>query len=101
MPGFLAKSKSIGPKLPASLNYQPTIMKRMSANLSKPKPKLSLTGVPTIPMNEVMSWEDWQASRKQRRLTVANPSRLTNASAAFSKANEDCLSRRLTTFSRT
>ena len=33
------------------------------------KPKLSDTGVPTIPMNEAMSWEDWLKGRKQRRLT--------------------------------
>ena len=33
------------------------------------KRKLSDSGVPTIPMNEAMSWEDWPAGRKQRRLT--------------------------------
>ena len=33
------------------------------------KPKLSDTGVPMIPMNEPISWEDWLAGRKQRRLT--------------------------------
>ena len=33
------------------------------------KRRLSDTGVPMIPMNEVMSWEDWLAGRKQGRLT--------------------------------
>jgi hypothetical protein len=44
-------------------------MKPKSANLSKAKPKLSLTGVPTIPMREPISWEDWKAGRAQRRKT--------------------------------
>ena len=33
------------------------------------KPKLSLSGVPTIPMSEVMSYEDWLKGRRARRLT--------------------------------
>jgi hypothetical protein len=33
------------------------------------KPKLSKSGVPTIPMNEPMSWEDWLKSRRARRET--------------------------------
>jgi hypothetical protein len=33
------------------------------------KPKLSKSGVPTIPMNEVMSWEDWLKGRRTRRET--------------------------------
>ena len=33
------------------------------------KPKLSKSGVPTIPMNEVMSWEDWLKGRRARRET--------------------------------
>ena len=33
------------------------------------KPKLSRSGVPTIPMNEVMSWEDWLKGRRARRET--------------------------------
>jgi len=33
------------------------------------KPKLSKSGVPTIPMNEPMSWEDWLAGRRARRET--------------------------------
>jgi hypothetical protein len=33
------------------------------------KPKLSISGVPTIPMNEVMSWEDWLKGRCARRET--------------------------------
>jgi hypothetical protein len=33
------------------------------------KPKLSISGVPTIPMNEVMSWEDWLKGRRARRET--------------------------------
>ncbi len=32
-------------------------------------PKLSKSGVPTIPMNEVMSWEDWLKGRRARRET--------------------------------
>ncbi len=31
------------------------------------KPKLSKSGVPTIPMNEPMSWEDWLKGRRARR----------------------------------
>ena len=33
------------------------------------KPKLSKSGVPTIPMNGVMSWEDWLKGRRARRET--------------------------------
>ena len=33
------------------------------------KPMLSKSGVPTIPMNEVMSWEDWLKGRRARRET--------------------------------
>ncbi len=33
------------------------------------KPKLSRSGVPTIPMNEVMSWDDWLKGRRARRET--------------------------------
>lgn len=32
-------------------------------------PKLSVSGVPTIPMNEAMSWEDWLKGRRARRET--------------------------------
>ena len=32
-------------------------------------PQLSESGVPPIPMNEVMSWEDWLAGRRARRET--------------------------------
>ena len=31
--------------------------------------KLSRSGVPAIPMNEVMSWEDWLKGRRARRET--------------------------------
>jgi hypothetical protein len=34
------------------------------------KPKLSKSGVPVIPMNEVISWEDWLKGRRARRETV-------------------------------
>ena len=30
-------------------------------------PKLSKSGVPMIPMNEVMSWEDWLKGRRAPR----------------------------------
>ncbi len=33
------------------------------------KPKLSRSGVPTIPMNEPMSWQDWLRGRRTRRET--------------------------------
>ena len=33
------------------------------------KPKLSRSGVPTIPMNEPMRWEDWLKGRRTRRET--------------------------------
>ena len=33
------------------------------------KPKLSKSGVPTIPMNEPMRWEDWLRGRQARRFT--------------------------------
>lgn len=33
------------------------------------KPKLSKSGVPKIPMNEAMSWEDWLKGRRARRET--------------------------------
>ena len=33
------------------------------------KPKLSRSGVPTIPMNEPISWEDWLKGRRARRET--------------------------------
>jgi hypothetical protein len=33
------------------------------------KPKLSKSGVPTIPMSEPMSWEDWLKGRRARRET--------------------------------
>ena len=33
------------------------------------KPKLSKSGVPTIPMNEPMSWNDWLKGRRARRET--------------------------------
>lgn len=33
------------------------------------KPKLSKSGVPTIPMNEPISWEDWLRGRRARRET--------------------------------
>ena len=41
----------------------------MDAEAPKKGPKLSLTGVPTIPMNEPISWEDWKAGHAQRRKT--------------------------------
>lgn len=33
------------------------------------KQALSKSGVPTIPINEVMSWEDWLKGRRARRET--------------------------------
>ncbi len=33
------------------------------------KPKLSITGIPTFPMNEPMRWEDWLEARRARRET--------------------------------
>jgi hypothetical protein len=33
------------------------------------KPKLSKSGVPTIPMNEPIAWEDWLKGRRARRET--------------------------------
>jgi hypothetical protein len=33
------------------------------------KPKLSKSGVPTIPMDEPMSYEDWLKGRRARRET--------------------------------
>lgn len=33
------------------------------------KQKLSKSGVPTIPMNEPISWEDWLKGRRARRET--------------------------------
>lgn len=33
------------------------------------KPKLSKSGVPTIPKDEPMRWEDWLAGRRARRET--------------------------------
>ena len=33
------------------------------------KPTLSRSGVPVIPINEVMSWEDWLKGRRARRET--------------------------------
>ena len=33
------------------------------------KPKLSRSGVPTIPINEPISWEDWLKGRRARRET--------------------------------
>jgi hypothetical protein len=33
------------------------------------KPNLSRSGVPTIPMNEPMSWEAWLKGRRARRET--------------------------------
>lgn len=33
------------------------------------KPKFSKSGIPTIPMNEPMRWEDWLAGRRARRET--------------------------------
>ena len=33
------------------------------------KLRLSKSGVPTIPMDEVMSWEDWLRGRRARRET--------------------------------
>ncbi len=33
------------------------------------KPKLSKSGVPTIPMNAPISWEDWLKGRRARRET--------------------------------
>ena len=33
------------------------------------KPKLSKSGVPTIPMNEAMLWDDWIKGRRTRRET--------------------------------
>ena len=33
------------------------------------KPMLSKSGVPTIPMNESMSWKDWLKGRRARRET--------------------------------
>lgn len=33
------------------------------------KPKLSKSGVPTIPMNELISWENWLKGRRARRET--------------------------------
>ena len=33
------------------------------------KPKLSKSGVPTIPMNEPISWENWLKGRRARRET--------------------------------
>ncbi len=33
------------------------------------KPKLSRSGVPVIPINEPMNWEDWLKGRRARRET--------------------------------
>jgi hypothetical protein len=33
------------------------------------KPKPSKSGIPVIPMNEPMRWEDWLAGRRGRRET--------------------------------
>jgi hypothetical protein len=33
------------------------------------KPKLSKSGVPTIPINDPISWEDWLKGRRARRQT--------------------------------
>ena len=33
------------------------------------KPKLSRSGVPTIPLNKPISWEDWLKGRRARRET--------------------------------
>lgn len=33
------------------------------------RPKLSRSGVPVIPMNEPMNWEDWLKGRRARRET--------------------------------
>jgi hypothetical protein len=33
------------------------------------KPKLSRSGIPAIPMNEPMRWEDWLRGRRVRRET--------------------------------
>ncbi len=33
------------------------------------KPKLTDSGIPVIPMNEVMAWEDWLKGRRIRRET--------------------------------
>lgn len=33
------------------------------------KPMLSKSGVPTIPMNEPMNWDDWLKGRRARRET--------------------------------
>lgn len=33
------------------------------------KPKFSRSGVPVIPMNEPMSWDDWLMGRRSRRET--------------------------------
>jgi hypothetical protein len=33
------------------------------------KQKLSKSGVPTIPINEPISWEDWLSGRRARRET--------------------------------
>lgn len=33
------------------------------------KPKLSKSGIPTIPMNDLMSWDDWLRGRRVRRQT--------------------------------
>jgi hypothetical protein len=33
------------------------------------KPKLSKSGIPVIPMNEPMRWDDWLKGRRARRET--------------------------------
>lgn len=33
------------------------------------KPKFSKSGVPVIPMNEPMNWDDWLQGRRARRKT--------------------------------
>jgi hypothetical protein len=42
---------------------------RNSENSSMNKPKFSNSGVPMIPMNEPISWEDWLRGRRARRQT--------------------------------
>ena len=48
-----------------------------SRNWFMSKPKFSKSGVPTIPMNEPMRWEDWLRGRRVRRETGARVAPLT------------------------
>lgn len=66
-PDFLARAEAVWGEQPQGKPLSEVVVETRLESMNTPK--LSKSGVPAIPMNEPMSWEDWLAGRRARRET--------------------------------